>query len=230
VEPVHQTSYIKGIKGRPLGWLFCCEEPGVCADDSAALFCYAINGPHDAAEKDYRRFAGMLGPGDVIFHPRYGFGAISGLTRRDPRHPNQDRASAGASDQTQEYYDIQLMDGGTLLVPVSRAESLGLRLLTNGVAAITICLHSPAQSLPEDARKRAAELQARGQNGEPTALAAAVRDMLAQSRGRALRNSEKAWLDKSCERLSTEAALVDRISRSQAHAAIREAVTQLSAP
>jgi RNA polymerase-interacting CarD/CdnL/TRCF family regulator len=171
----------------------------------------------------------MLDPGDLIFHPRYGFGTVSGLTRRDPLHPIQEGASEGVSDHAQDYYDIQLMDGGTLLVPVSRAERVGLRLLTNGVDAITICLHSPAQSLPGDARKRAAELWARGQNGEPTALAASVRDMLAQSRGRAHTASEKAWLDKSCERLSTEAALVDRISRSQAHAAIREAVTQLSA-
>jgi len=121
------------------------------------------------------------------------------------------------------------MDGGTLLVPVSRAEHVGLRLLTNGVDAITICLHSQAHSLLEDARKRAAELWERGQIGEPTALAASVRDMLAQSRGRTLTRSEKAWLDKSCERLSTEAALVDRISRSQAHAAIWDAVNQLSA-
>ena len=121
------------------------------------------------------------------------------------------------------------MDGGTLLVPVSRAEHVGLRLLTNGVAAIMICLNSPAGSLPADARKRAAELWARGQIGEPTALAASVRDMLAQSHGRTLTAREKAWLDKSCERLSTEAALVDRISRSQAHAAIWEAVNLLSA-
>ena len=55
-----------------------------------------------------------------------------------------------------------------------------------------------------------------------------VRDMLAQSRGRTLSISEKAWLDKSCKHLSTEAALVDRISRAQAYAAIWEAVNQLS--
>ncbi len=170
----------------------------------------------------------MLGPGDLIFHPRFGFGAISGLTRRDPRHPIQDGADAGASDQAQDYYDIQLKDGGALLVPVSRAEGVGLRLLTNGVEAITLCLRSPAQSLPEDARKRAAELWTRSQNGEPTALAAAVRDMVTQSRGRVLRDSEKAWLDKSCASLSTEAALVDRISRSQAHTAIWETLNQLT--
>ena len=172
----------------------------------------------------------MLGPGDQIFHPQHGFGTISGLTRRDPLHPIQDVASAGVSDQTQDYYEIQLMSGGTLLVPVSYAATVGLRLLTNGVDAITLCLNSPAQSLPADSRKRAAELWARGQIGEPTALAASVRDMVTQSRGRTRTASEKAWLDKSCERLSTEAALVDRISRSQAHAAIWEAVNRLNAP
>jgi len=171
----------------------------------------------------------MLAQGDLIFHPRHGFGTISGLTRRDPLHPIQEGASEGMSDQTQAYYDIQLMGGGTLLVPVGREARVGLRLLTNGVEAITICLHLPAQSLPADARKRAAELLARGQNDEPTALAASVRDMVAQSRGRTLTANEQAWLDKSCERLSIEAALVDRVSRSQAYAAIREAVNRLSA-
>jgi len=172
----------------------------------------------------------MLGPGDLIFHPRHGFGTVSGLTRRDPLHPIQEvAASEGVSDRAQAYYEIELMAGGTLLVPVSRADLVGLRLLTISVDAIKICLRSPAQSLPEDARKRAAELFARGQNGEPTALAASVRDMVTHSRGRALTASEKTWLDKSCERLSIEAALVDRISRSEAHSAILEAVSQLSA-
>ena len=172
----------------------------------------------------------MLDPGDLIFHPKHGFGTISGLTRRDPLHPIREGVSEASSDQEQDYYDIQLMDGGTLLVPVSRAERVGLRPLTNGVDAVTICLHSPAQSLPVDSRKRTAELWARAQIGEPTALAASVRDMLTRSRGRTLTASEKTWLAKSCKRLSIEAALVDRISRSQAHAAIWEAVSQLSTP
>jgi len=105
------------------------------------------------------------------------------------------------------------MDGETLLVPVSRAERVGLRLLTNGVDAVTLCLHSPAQSLPADSRKRAAELWARGQIGEPTALAASVRDMLAQSRGRALTASEKTWLSKSCEPLSSEVLVLLEVCR-----------------
>jgi RNA polymerase-interacting CarD/CdnL/TRCF family regulator len=171
----------------------------------------------------------VLGPGDLIYHPRNGFGTIRGITRRDPFQPSQDGvAGDSVSGQAQDYYDIQLKDGGTLLVPVDRAKRVGLRRLTNGVDAITTCLRSPAQSLPGDARQRAAELWTRGQIGEPTALAASVRDMVTQSRGRTLTSSEKEWLNKACERLSIEAALVDRIPRSQAQAAIWEAVNKLS--
>jgi RNA polymerase-interacting CarD/CdnL/TRCF family regulator len=170
----------------------------------------------------------MLSKGDLVFHPRHGFGTISGLTRRDPLDPIREEPGEGASDEMQDYYEIQLMNGGSLLVPVSRAERLGLRLLTNGVDAVTICLRSPAQSLPQDAKQRAAELWARVQNGEPTALAASVRDVLAQSRGRTLTPNEKLWLDKSFERLTTEASLVDRISRAEAHTAILEAAYQPS--
>ncbi len=178
-----------------------------------------------------QRFDTMLSPGDLIFHPRNGFGTIRGLTRCDPFQRSQGGvASERVSGQAQNYYDIQLMDGGTLLVPVNKAERVGLRLLTNGVDAVTICLHSPALSLPGDSRQRAAELWARSQIGEPTALAASVRDMVTQSRGRTLSASEKEWLNKSCQRLSIEASLVDRIPRSQAETAIWGAVNKLSAP
>jgi len=171
----------------------------------------------------------MLSPGDLIFHPTQGFGTISGLGYRDPLYPIQDVvAIQGASDQAQDYSDIELTRGGTLLVPEGRAERAGLRLLTNGVDASKICLLSPAFSWPLCARKRAAELTARGRIGEPTALAASVRDMVAHSHGRSLTASEKSRLDKLCERLTTEAALADRIPRSQARAAIREAVDQTS--
>ena len=170
-----------------------------------------------------------LSPGDLIFHPRNGFGTIRGLTRRDPFQRSQDGVtSERLRGKAQDYYDIELMNGGSLLVPVYMAEHVGLRLLSNGVDAVTICLHSPALSLPDDSRQRAAELWARSQIDEPTALAASVRDMVTQSRGRTLSASEKEWLNKACERLSIEASLVDRIPRFQAQTAIWEAVNQLS--
>ncbi len=172
----------------------------------------------------------MLQPGDQIFHPKNGCGTIRSLTRRDPFRPGQGgQAGEAVPDQAQDYYDIHLLDGGTMFVPVSRAERLGLRLLTNGIDAIRVCMHSPPRSLPQDSRERAAELQARSQMGEPTALVAAIRDLAVQTRGRALTASETTWLRKSCERLSIEAALVDGISRAQAYDAIWETVKLLGA-
>jgi RNA polymerase-interacting CarD/CdnL/TRCF family regulator len=170
-----------------------------------------------------------LMPGDPIFHPKYGVGTVNSLTRRDRVRPIHEPTSAEAeSDLTEDYYDIHLLEGGTLLVPVSRAGSVGLRLLTNGIEAIKAGLCSPAESLPADSRERAAALRMREQVAEPGALAHTVRDMLAQSRGRALSAGEKTWLDKSCQRLSAEAALVDRISVVEARAAVWEAVREVS--
>ena len=124
-----------------------------------------------------------------------------------------------------DYYDIELTKGGTLLVPLTRATTVGLRRLVNGLQAIESCLGSPAQELPDNNRQRAAALRERELTAEPTALARAVRDLLAWCAGRKLSQSEKVWLEKSCECLSTEAALVDHITLPQARAAIREAVT-----
>lgn len=176
------------------------------------------------------RFSDLLEPGTPVFHPKYGFGTIHTLTRHDRSHPiDNPTAAEAASDRTEDYYDIDLEGGGTLLVPAHRAETLGLRRLTNGVEAVKASLHSPAESLPANFRERASVLRAREQTAEPAALAYSVRDLLAQSRGRTLSASEKAWLDKSCQRLSTEAALVDHISVYEARAAIWNLVTQLGA-
>ncbi len=165
--------------------------------------------------------------GDPVFHPKYGFGTVHSLTRRDPVQPIHEPTTADAnSDRTEDYYDIHLVEGGTLLVPVSRAGSVGLRRLTNGIAAVRASLSSPAQTLPASPRERAAVLRVREQLAEPDALAHAVRDMLAQSHGRTLSASEQTWLDKACQRLSMEIALVDHIRLSEARAAVWEAIDQ----
>ncbi len=168
-----------------------------------------------------------LGPGDPVFHPKYGFGIVHSLTRRDRVRPVHEPAMAdAASDPTEDYYDIRLSQGGTLLVPVSRAESVGLRRLTNGIEAVKACLRSPAESLPDNPRQRAAVLRTREQILEPDALAHCVRDMLAHSHGKPLSASEQTWLEKACQRLSTEVALVDHVSPAQARSAVWDAVTQ----
>jgi RNA polymerase-interacting CarD/CdnL/TRCF family regulator len=170
-----------------------------------------------------------LEPGDPVFHPKYGFGTIHNVTERDRVHPIHEPVGADAdAGRTEDYYDIQLVEGGTLLVPISRAESVGLRRLSNGMEAVRASLHSPAQSLPANPRERAATLRTREQLFAPEALACCIRDMLAQSHGRTLSAGERTWLDKACHRLSAEVALVDRISPAQAQTAVWEVISQLA--
>jgi RNA polymerase-interacting CarD/CdnL/TRCF family regulator len=170
----------------------------------------------------------LFQPGDPVFHPRFGLGTVHALARRDRIDPIQEsRAADRTAEPTEDYYEIELVEGGTLQVPVGRADSLGLRRASNGLDAVRDCLCSEAESLPADARERAAILRTREQILEPEALAYTVRDMLAYSQGRALSASERTWLDKACQRLSAEVALVDRISPAQAKSAVLEVVTQL---
>ena len=150
-----------------------------------------------------------------MIHPVYGFGVVEGMSTRD---------QAG---QAMDYYNVRLSAGSMLTVPVSRAESLGLRLIVNSLASIVRCLRSPAQPLSDNDRQRVLELKARWQASEPTALAGAVRDLLNRRRTNHLTPSDKKWMTLACERLSTEAALVDSIDEFQASTAIQQEIHRL---
>ena len=136
-------------------------------------------------------------------------------------------AHEDVSDPTHDYYDIQLMGGGTLLVPVNCANvsdcvSSPEVLMPSRSACVRLCKNCPG--MPGNGRPSCGHaVNRRADRGGHLCSGYGT-----QSHGRTLTASEKAWLDKSCERLSTEAALVDHISRSQAHAAIWEAVNLLS--
>lgn len=167
-----------------------------------------------------------LRAGEAVYHPRYGFGVVRGI-RSDGLGRLVDQS---ASPTTEAYYEIEIKGEGTLFVPVGRATSVGLRRLTNGVAAIIECLASDAAALPADTKPRLAGLRQSEQAREASALPEAVRDLLAERRGGVMSGPERKWLEQACRKLSTEAALVDHISESEAYAAITAAVATASVP
>ncbi len=168
-------------------------------------------------------------PGDLIFHPKYGFGTIQSLACQECiRFDRKPLAGNPQAELTEEFYEILLAAGGKLLVPVSRAQSVGLRHLYYGIELFRTELCSPAASLPADVRERAAVLRTYEQKHEPGALAHAVRDLLAHGRRCALSAGDNKWLDKSCQQISTEVALVDCISIFEAKNAVNAVVHELS--
>jgi len=156
-----------------------------------------------------------LRSGDRVLHPMFGFGVIEGLTT----HDREGQATA--------YYGVRLADGSVLSLPVARAEAVGLRLVVNGLGTIVASLRSPAHPLPDDARQRMLELNARWHAAQPAALAQAVRDLLGYSQIRKLTSGDKKWLTSACERLSAEAAMVDGIDLAEARSAIQQEIDQL---
>lgn len=168
----------------------------------------------------------QLQPGEPVYHPKYGFGVVRGI-----RDAGMGRlVEPNASGVIEAYYEIDITGEGTLFVPIGRAALVGLRRLTNGLAAICECLASDAAALPADTKPRLAGLKQSEQAREARALPEAVRDLVAVRRGGTLSNPERKWLDQACRRLSAEAAIVDRIAESEAYAAIVAAVTAASAP
>lgn len=168
----------------------------------------------------------QLRAGEPVYHPRYGFGVVRGVLDQGsgPLMGTNGDGGAGA------YYEIQIMKDGRLFVPVARATDVGLRRLSNGVAAIRRCLASDAAVLPEVSRERAGWLRQREQAREPEALPEAVRDLIAVRGRRTLSNSERKWLYQACRRLSAEAAIVDHMAESEAYAAILEAIATSAGP
>lgn len=159
-----------------------------------------------------------LQAGDEVIHPRYGFGVVEALQSHD---------HDGVPVQ---YYEVRLTAGGVLSVPVDQAGVLGLRRLANGVATTLAVIKGDALPLPEHPRMRAAELNARWQSPEPTALAVAVRDLLGYARHFGLKSVEQQWLTRACERLGAEAARVDGVTIAAARSAIAREVTRLKTP
>ena len=168
---------------------------------------------------------GLFRSGELVYHPRYGFGTVTGIAQQNLSKLVRDDKVSLAED----YYEIDLRQSGTLLVPVARVDSVGLRRLTNGLAAIEACLASPPDKLTEDGRQRMAQLRACEQSPEPGALLGAIRDLAAIGRERGLSTAEQKWLDQACRRLAIEAALVDDIAEVDARTAIWQVVSELCA-
>lgn len=168
----------------------------------------------------------QLQAGEPVYHPKYGFGVVRGI-RDQGMGRFVEQESAGP---TEPYYEINITGEGTLFVPISRAELVGLRRLSNSLAAISACLSTEGAALPDDTRQRLAGLRQSELAREAEALPQAIRDLIAARGASPLSNPEKKWLEHACRRLSAEAAIIDHIAESEAYAAIIAAVAAASQP
>ena len=109
--------------------------------------------------------------GDKVIHPTYGAGTIKDINEKQIR------------DQICAYYVIELLgQTGTLMVPVSRANELGLRLPLEKPDRVFTILNSEPDSLPADHRERQESISTGIRTGDVLKISEAVRDLAHRDR------------------------------------------------
>ncbi len=108
----------------------------------------------------------MFNIGDKVIHPAYGAGSITDIAEKQ------------IGDEQRIYYIIELlMHEGTLMVPVSRADDLGLRLPIQATNQVMQVLSSEPDVLLSDHRKRQELISISIRSGDVMKISEVVRDL-----------------------------------------------------
>ncbi len=131
----------------------------------------AISWPGGASgsfRETQRRESVQFSVGDKVVHPHYGPGSITGIDRGD------------LLEETDRYYVIEIPSQKlTLRMPAGKADEGGMRLamLQSRFPRVLSMLRSRPHALPQDYRKRQAQISAQLQSGRVTQLVRVVRDL-----------------------------------------------------
>jgi RNA polymerase-interacting CarD/CdnL/TRCF family regulator len=107
----------------------------------------------------------MFKKGDAVVHPTYGAGRLVAVRKIEVRGGRQ------------RYYDIKLMAGGNLMLPVTQAEETGLRLVEVDRERIVAVLSNKPHKLSANYRTRQARIDKKISSGDPLKVAEALRDL-----------------------------------------------------
>lgn len=175
--------------------------------------------PAAATASDLAGFA----VGDAVMHPAHGVGRVSG------------ESTATVGGETLQLVHFAFGEGRLLLrVPRAKVAANGIRRLAGGALikeALDVLSTAPRGAVRGITwARRAAELQAKLNSGDPRKVAEVLRDL-----GRNVNNPERSFSERqifeaALERLAVEIAAVEDITREQAVAKIAERVPVAPTP
>lgn len=153
--------------------------------------------------------------GDAVMHPAHGVGRVTG------------QSTTTVGGETLELIHFTFGEGRLLLrVPRAKVSANGIRRLAGGeliAEALAVLTTAPRGAVRGITwARRAAELQAKLNSGDPRKVAEVLRDL-----GRNVNNPERSFSERqifeaALERLAVEIAAVENITRDQAVAKIAE--------
>ncbi len=155
----------------------------------------------------------MFDIGDKVVHPTHGAGRVTGIKKQD------------LLDQYHRYYVIDLaVDDRTLMIPVSNAEEIGLRSISQEAALSQVwhSLGAAAEPLPDDHKRRQEHIQEKLKTGDAIKVAEVIRDLSALKREDHLTSFDAKLLERAQQFLASEVALVEGVQVSKAERMISE--------
>ena len=162
----------------------------------------------------------MFKAGDAIVHPVRGAGVVERI---------EERQWHGSTDK---YYRIKLLGqpGTSLMVPISAAETIGLRraISKSKLKRVWTMLRADAKPLPADHKARYELLNGRLRTGDVYQVAEAVRDMAwRQQREGSLTTQGKRIYEEAMRILSGEIAASQGMNMADAEAQVREKLGEI---
>jgi CarD family transcriptional regulator len=155
----------------------------------------------------------MFDIGDKVVHPTHGAGLVKGIKEQD------------LLEQYQRYYVIDLaVDDRTLMIPVSKAEEIGVRSISQDAALSKVwrTLGGAGESLSDDYKKRQERIQEKLKTGDAIKVAEVVRDLSTLKREGHLTSFDTKLLERAQQFLACEVALVEGVQVSKAERMISE--------
>ena len=155
----------------------------------------------------------MFDVGDKVVHPIHGAGLVIGIKKQD------------LLEQYHRYYVIDLaVDDRTLMIPVSKAEEIGLRSISRKAALSQVwhTLGAAAKTLLDDYKKRQERIQEKLKTGDVIRVAEVIRDLSARKREDRLTSFDTRLLERAQQFLSSEVALVEGVPVNEAERMIYE--------
>ncbi len=138
----------------------------------------------------------MFNVGDKVIHPAYGAGTIVTIEEKQ------------IGDQQRTYYVIELLtQTGTLMVPVTRAEELGLRPPVGHTDQVLQVLTSQPTPLSNDHRERQELISTDLRSGDVLKISEAIRDLAHRERADKLTEADMKLFRQAQEFLAGELAL-----------------------
>lgn len=161
----------------------------------------------------------MFNVGDKVIHPAYGAGTIVTIEEKQ------------IGDQQRTYYVIELLtQTGTLMVPLTRAEDLGLRPSVGHTDEVLQVLTSQPTTLSNDHRERQELISTDLRSGDVVKISKTVRDLAYREREDRLTEADMKLFRQAQEFLAGELALSQDIEVEAAQRQVETVLESLDTP